>query len=201
MRAPLPYARSCRSSVMQPSRLGQSARRLAGGSVRSRLGLQLDLPVGVELRRTGCPGGLLRLCCGAVLDRRSVGIFDGSEAAGDAGLAGGDGLAVAPAVGALWQAAARPLDLADVGLSLVGMRGDGEHGDVGGGGVQDQADGLGVGVAPGQGQDPRAIYVGPGLFWVDLALPDPVVEVDEFDVGSVDLVADAEMDYGPPNPG
>ena len=45
-------------------------------------------------------------------------------------LAGGDGLAVAPAVGA-GQALAETLGLADVGLALVGVRGNGEHDDVG----------------------------------------------------------------------
>ena len=125
-----------------------------------------------------------------LLDRRSVGVFDGAETGGDAGFAGGDGLAVSAAVGALGQAATGAFDLADVGFAFVGMGGDGEEGDVGGGGVQDQTDGLGVGVAAGQGQDPGAVDVGPGLFGVDVALPDPVVEVDEFDVGSVDLVAD-----------
>jgi len=60
--------------------------------------------------------------------------IDGAQAGGDPRLAGGDGLAVAPAVRALGQAAAGPLDLAEVGFSLVGVRGDGEQGDVGGGG-------------------------------------------------------------------
>jgi len=174
---------------MQPSRLGQSARRLADGSVRSRLGLQLVLSVGVELRRTECPGGLLRLCCRAALDRHSIGVLDGAETGGDAGVACGDGLAVAAAVGAFGQVLAGPLDLADVGLAFVGVGGDGEQGDVGGGGVQDEADGLGLGVVAGQGEDPGAVGVGPGLLRVDAALADPVVELGELDVGAVDLVA------------
>jgi hypothetical protein len=37
------------------------------------------------------------------------------------------------------------LDLADVGLPFIGVGGDGEHGDVGGG-VQDHADRLGPGI-------------------------------------------------------
>ena len=77
-----------------------------------------------------------------------------------------------------------------MGLALVGVGGDGEHGDVGGGGVQDEADRLGLGVAAGQGQDPGAVGLGPGLLRVDAALPDPVVELGEFHVGAVDLVAD-----------
>jgi hypothetical protein len=60
-------------------------------------------------------------------------VLDGAQADGDAGLAGGDGLAVAPAVGALGQALAELLDLADVGFALVGMGGDGEDGGVCGG--------------------------------------------------------------------
>jgi hypothetical protein len=77
-----------------------------------------------------------------------------------------------------------------VGFALVGVRGDGEHGDVGGGGVQDEADRLGLGVATGQGQDPGAVGLGPGLLRVDAAVPDPVVELGEFHIGTVDLVAD-----------
>ena len=84
---------------------------------------------------------------------------------------------------------AGPLDFAEVGFAFVGVCGDGEQGDVRGGGVQDQADGLGLGVAAGQGQDPGAVGVGPGLLRVDAAVPDPVVELGEFHVGAVDLVA------------
>ena len=43
---------------------------------------------------------------------------------------------------------------------------------------------------PAPGEDPGAVYVGPGLLRVDAAVPDPVVELGEFHVGSVDLVAD-----------
>ena len=81
-------------------------------------------------------------------------------------------------------------DLADVGFSLVGLSGDGEYGDVGGGGVEDKADRLGFGVPAGQGEDPGAVGLRPGLPRVDAALSDPVVELDELHVGSVDLVAD-----------
>jgi len=69
-------------------------------------------------------------------------VLDGAQPAGDPGFAGGDGLAVAPAVGAFGQALAELLDLADVGFSVVGVRGDGEDRGVGGGGVQDEADRL-----------------------------------------------------------
>ena len=134
-------------------------------------------------------GGLGRRERGVALDRCPVGLLDGSQPGGYPGLAGGDGLAVAAAVGAFGQVLAGPFDLADVGFAFVGVRGDGEQGDVGGGGVQDEADRLGLGVAAGQGEDPGAVGVGPGLLGVDAALADPVVELGEFDVGAVDLVA------------
>ena len=178
---------------MQPSRLvkvlGQPAWQLAGGSVRSWFGLQLDLRAGLKLRRTECPGGLLRPGRGVALDGGAVGLLDGAQPGGDPGLAGGDGLAVAAAVGAFGQVLAGPFDFAEVGFAFVGVGGDGEHGDVGGGGVQDQADRLGLGVLAGQGKDPGAVGVGPGLLGVDAAVPDPVVELGEDDVGAVDLVA------------
>ena len=67
------------------------------------------------------------------LDRRPVGVLDGPQPSGDPCLAGGDGLAVAPAVGAFGQGLRVPLDLAEVGFALVGVRGDGVDGDVGSG--------------------------------------------------------------------
>jgi len=70
-----------------------------------------------------------------------------AQAGGYPGLAGGDGLAVALAVGAFKQVAAESFDFADVGFLLVGVRGDGEEGGVGGGGIQDEADRLAVGIA------------------------------------------------------
>jgi hypothetical protein len=88
------------------------------------------------------------------------------------------------------QALAGAFDFADVGFAFVGVGGDGEQGDVGGGVVQDEADHLGLGVAAGQGQDPGAVGLRSGLLRMDAALPDPVVELGEFHVGSVDLVAD-----------
>jgi hypothetical protein len=54
------------------------------------------------------------------------------------------------------QALAEPLDLADMGFSLVGVSGDGEHGPVSGG-VQDEDHNLGPGVPAGQGEDPGAV--------------------------------------------
>ena len=142
------------------------------------------------VRRVERSGGLRRPVRGVALDGRAVGVLDGAQPIRDPGLAGGDGLAVAPAVGAFGQAAAGPLDLADVGLAFVGVRGDGEHGDVGGGVVQDKADRLGLGVAAGQGEDPGTVGLGPGLLGVDAALADPVMELGEDHVGPVDLVAD-----------
>jgi hypothetical protein len=79
------------------------------------------------------------------LDSDPVGALDGSEPVSDPCLAGGDGLAVASAVGAFGQAFAVPRDFADVGFALVGVSGDGEQGGVGGVGVQDETDGLAVG--------------------------------------------------------
>ena len=95
-------------------------------------------------------------------------------------------MAVASAVGVFGQALAVPLDLADVGLSLVGMGGDGEQG---GGGVQDEADGLAVGVPRGQGDDAGAVGFGLGLPGEGGAFPGPVVESGQHHVGLVDLVA------------
>jgi hypothetical protein len=70
---------------------------------------------------------------GVAFDGRSVGVLNGSQPGGNPCLAGGDGLAVASAVGAFGQALAELLDFADVGFSLVGVRGDGEDGGIGGG--------------------------------------------------------------------
>lgn len=147
-------------------------------------------PSGLKLRRTECPGGLLRLDLCAALDGGAVGLLDGAQPGGDPGLAGSDGLAVALAVGALGQVAAGPLDFTDVGLPLVGVRGDGEQGDGGRRVVQDQADRLGLRVPAGQRQDPGTVGVGPGLLRMDAAVPDPLVELGQLHVGPVDLVAD-----------
>jgi hypothetical protein len=70
-----------------------------------------------------------------VVDGGAVGLLDGSQPGRDPGLVGDDVLAVAAAVGVFGQGAAVPLDLADVGLALIGMSRDGEHRDIRGGGV------------------------------------------------------------------
>jgi hypothetical protein len=68
--------------------------------------------------------------------------------------------AVAPAVGAFGPVSAQSLDLADVGLSLVSVRGEGEHGDARGGGVQDERDRAEVGAAG------DAVFHQPGRLWL-----------------------------------
>src|ERR1035441_3565470 len=138
-----------------------------------RLGtlFQLHLPVRRMLPRPAC-FGLRWRGYGVAFDRDPVGVLDGAQAGGHPGLAGGDGLAVAPAVGALREALAEVLDFADVGFSFAGVRGDGEQGGVGGGGVQDEADGLALGVAAGQRDDPGAVGFWPGWLGLDRALPD-----------------------------
>jgi len=105
-------------------------------------------------------------------------------------VASSDGLAVAPAVGALGQALAELLDLADVSFSLVGMSSDGEHGDVGGGVIKDQADRLGLGIPAGQGNDAGSIGFRPGPLGDGEALSGVLAEACRHDVGPVDLVAD-----------
>jgi|SRR5271165_1898359 len=79
--------------------------------------LQLDLPVDRMLRRTACSCGLRRPEHGVALDGHAVGAFDGAQAGGYASFAGGDGLAVAAAVGAFGQGLAVAFDFADVGLA------------------------------------------------------------------------------------
>jgi hypothetical protein len=69
----------------------------------------------------------------------TVSVLDSAQPGGDSCLASGYGLAVAAVVGAFGHVLAGPFDLAEVGLSFVGVGGDGEHGDVGGV-VQDEAD-------------------------------------------------------------
>ena len=115
------------------------------------------------VRRTGRSGGLGRRVEGLALDGHPVGVLDGAQPGGYPGFAGGDGLAVASAVGAFGQALAELLDFADVGFAFVGVGGDGEDGGVGGGGVEDEGYGLGVGVSVGQGDDLGALDVWPGL--------------------------------------
>jgi hypothetical protein len=125
---------------------------------------------------------------GVAFDGRSVGVLNGSEPGGNQGLAGGDGLAVASAVGAFGQALAESVYFADVGFSFVGVRGDGEDGDAGGG-VEDDADGLafGVPVCPATMRGPSVS--GQACPRDAVAVSGPVVEACEHDVGAVDLVA------------
>src|ERR1035441_3697141 len=126
--------------------------------------------------------------CGIALDGDPVGAFDGSEPGGYSGFAGGDGLAVALAVRAFGEGFAVALNFANVGFAFVGVGGDGEQGSVGGGGVQDEADGLAVGVPLGQGDDAGAVGFWPGLFGDGETFPGAVVEPGEHRVGLVDLV-------------
>ncbi len=50
-----------------------------------------------------------------------------------------------------------------MGFAFVGVRGDSEEGDAGGGGVEDEGDGLAVGVPARQGDGPGAVDLRPGL--------------------------------------
>jgi hypothetical protein len=93
--------------------------------------LQLDFPVGCMLRRTTCSGGLGRSEHGVAFDGHSVGVFDCAQAGGHAGFAGGDGLAVAAAVGVFGEGLGVALDFADVGFAFVGVGGDGVDDGVG----------------------------------------------------------------------
>src|SRR6266566_3070518 len=99
---------------------------------------------------------------GIALDGRAVGVLDGAETGGYPGFAGGDGLAVAAAVGAFGQGLAESFYFADVGFAFVGVGGDGEDGDARGGGGEDEGDRLAVGVAAGQGDRPGALDLRPG---------------------------------------
>ena len=133
--------------------------------------------------------GLGRPELGVAVDGRAVGLFDGAEAGGYPGLAGGDGLAVAAAVGAFGQVLAVAFYFADVGFAFADVGGEGEDGGAGGGGVQDEADGLAFGVVAGQGDDRGSVGLGPGLPGGGCAFACPLVEVGEHEVGAVDLVA------------
>jgi hypothetical protein len=106
--------------------------------------VQLDLPVSHILGRATCRVRLRRPVRGVAFGSRAVRLLDSSQPGGDAHLAGGDGLAVAPAVGAYRQVLAEALDLTNVGFALVGVGGDGEDGEDGdvGGGTKDEADRL-----------------------------------------------------------
>ena len=123
------------------------------------------------------------------LDRRAVGLFDGAQTVDYAGFAGGDGLAVAAAVGAFGQVLAVAFYFADVGFAFAGVGGEGEDGGAGGAGVQDEADGAGAGVVAGQGDNLGTVDLGPGRRGSCHALPHPLTEFGEHEVGAVDLVA------------
>ena len=71
---------------------------------------------------------------GVVFDGCPAGMFDGAQAGGDAGFAGGDGLTVAAAVGVFGQGLGVALDFANMGFAFFGV-GDGEHDGVGRGGI------------------------------------------------------------------
>ena len=62
--------------------------------------LELDLFVGRMPGRTECSGGFGWGDRGVVSGHSLVGVLDGAQPGGHPGFAGGDGLAVAPAVGA-----------------------------------------------------------------------------------------------------
>ena len=70
--------------------------------------------------RTECPGGFGRRERGVVFGDCLVCVLDGAQLGGDQGLAGGDGLAVAPTVGAFGQVGAVLFDVADISFALVG---------------------------------------------------------------------------------
>ena len=150
---------------------------------------QLDLPVGGMPRRATYLSGLGRPEHGVALDGYAVGVFDSAQAGGDSGFAGGDGLAVAAAVGVFGQGLAVALDFTDVGFAFVGVGGDGEHYGAGGGSVQDEGDGLGFGVAAGQGDGPGFVDFKRRSLGVGTAVSGAVVEAFEQGVGAVELVA------------
>ncbi len=141
------------------------------------------------LRGTACAGGLRWPEHDVALECCAVGLLDGAQTVGNAGFPGSDGLAVAAAVGAFGQVLGVPLDFAEVGFALVGVRGEGEEGGAGGGGVQDEADGLAFRVVAGQGDNRGAVGLGPGRRGGCDAFPYPLAEVGEHEVGAVDLVA------------
>jgi hypothetical protein len=78
---------------------------------------------------------------GVEVDGGAVRALDGAQARGDAGFAGGDDLAVAPAIGACEQGLAVPLDFTGAGLAVDGVGGDGVDGHAGGGLIEEETDG------------------------------------------------------------
>jgi hypothetical protein len=91
----------------------------------------------------GLPWLLRRHEHAIALDCYSVGLLDGTQAGRDPGLAGGDGLAVAAAVGT-FGLALLDCSTSRMWVSLVGVRGDGEHGAIGGRGIENQGDRPGL---------------------------------------------------------
>jgi hypothetical protein len=89
-------------------------------------------------------------------------MFDGAAAGGYPRLAGGDGLAVAPAVGAFGQALAVAFYFADVGFAFVGMGGAGVDGGAGGDWTDDAAKLLGRLAHAGGDPAQRHLPVAPG---------------------------------------
>ena len=115
-----------------------------------------------------------------------VGAFAGSEPGGYPRFAGGEGLAVAPAVGAFGQGLTVSLDFADVGFAFVGVGGDGEQGGIG---VVASRMRLTVwlsGFRWAGGRRSRARPARGGE-----AFHGPVVEPGEHHAGLVDLIASA----------
>ena len=125
---------------------------------------------------------------GVALDGRAVGVLNGAEPGGDPGLAGGDGLAVAPAVQLLGEALAELLDFADVGLALVGVGGDGQDGR-----WRSVASRTRLTVWLLGSRSARAMIWGPSVSGqacaLGAALPGSLVEVGEHQVSPVELVA------------
>ena len=146
--------------------------------------LQLNLLVGHMLRRTERSGRLRHREYGVVFDSCAVGVLDGAQAGGYPGFAGGDGLAVAAAVGVFGEGLAVELDFANMGFAFVGVGGDGEDGGAGGGGVEDEGNGLAFGVAAGQGDGSGLVDFRPLLLGVGSAVSGAVVEAFEQGVGA-----------------
>jgi hypothetical protein len=149
--------------------------------------VQFEFRVGGPLSSAGRPGGRGQARRGVAFDRHAEGVLDRAEPGCYPLLAGGDGLAVSPAVGALWHGLAEPFYLADVGFSLVGVSGHGEHGDAGG--VQDQGDCLALGIAAGHGDCVRSVDFWPGLPWLAESLPGAFAEPCQHHISPVDLIA------------
>ena len=123
------------------------------------------------------------------VDGGGVSVLGGTQACSYVGFAGGDGLAVAAAVGVFGQGLGVALDFADVGFALVGVGGDGEHGGVSRGGIEDEGDGLAFGVVAGQGHRPGFIDLRSCPLGVRAAVPGPNVGAGEQGIGAVELVA------------